>query len=385
MKLYNISLNNLKRRKGKMIFLVMGLVIGIATVVTLLSITESMSRDIEERLNQFGANIVMTPRNENLSLSYGGINMGGVNYKVKEFDENKIQNIRKIKNSKNLGIIAPKVIGAVKIKGRDVLLMGVDFEQEIALKTWWQFDGYLPKQANEILLGSQVASSFDLSTGDNLILSGQNFVVSAVLQPTGASEDNVIIADLHESQKVLGKEGKISMVEIAAFCRGCPINEMTLQIAEKFPDAKVTALKQAVMSKMQSIELFKSFSLGISVLVIFIGSLLVFVTMMGSVSERTREIGIFRAIGFRRGHVMQIILLEALIVGLVGGFLGFFGGSTIAWATLPFVLEGGAFAGINISLGIISLLLSVSLSLVASLYPARKASSLDPSEALRVL
>ena len=123
MKLYNISLNNLKRRKGKMIFLVMGLVIGIATVVTLLSITESMSRDIEERLNQFGANIVMTPRNENLSLSYGGINMGGVNYKVKEFDENKIQDIRKIKNSKNLGIIAPKVIGAVKIKGRDVLLM----------------------------------------------------------------------------------------------------------------------------------------------------------------------------------------------------------------------------------------------------------------------
>ncbi len=385
MKLYNISLNNLKRRKGKMIFLVMGLVIGIATVVTLLSITESMSRDIEERLNQFGANIVMTPRNENLSLSYGGINVGGVNYKVREFDENKLPDIRKIKNSKNLGIIAPKVIGAVKINGRDVLLMGVDFEQEIALKTWWQFDGYLPKQANEILLGSQVASSFDLSTGDNLILSDKNFVVRAVLQPTGASEDNVIIADLYESQKVLGKEGKISMVEIAAFCRGCPINELTLQIAEKFPDAKVTALKQAVMSKMQSIELFKSFSLGISVLVIFIGSLLVFVTMMGSVSERTREIGIFRAIGFRRGHVMQIILLEALIVGVVGGFLGFFGGSTIAWATLPFVLEGGAFAGINISLGIISLLLSVSLSLVASLYPARKASSLDPSEALRVL
>jgi len=385
LKLYNISFNNLKRRKGKMIFLVMGLVIGIATVVTLLSITESMSLDIEERLNQFGANIVMTPRNENLSLSYGGINVGGVNYKVREFDEKKLPNIRKIKNSKNLGIIAPKVIGAVKIKGRDVLLTGVDFEQEIALKTWWQFDGDLPKQSNEVLLGSQVASSFDLSTGDNLILSGRNFVISAVLQSTGASEDNAIIADLHESQKVLEKEGKISMVEIAAFCKGCPINEMTLQIAEKFPNAKVTALKQAVMSKMQSIELFKSFSLGISILVIFIGSLLVFVTMMGSVSERTREIGIFRAIGFRRGHVMQIILLEALIVGLVGGFIGFFGGITIAWATLPFVIDGGVFAGIDISLGMISLLLSVSLSLAASLYPARKASSLDPSEALRVL
>ncbi|MBW2608374.1 MAG: ABC transporter permease [Deltaproteobacteria bacterium] len=385
MKLYNISLNNLKRRKGKMIFLVMGLVIGIATVVTLLSITESMSRDIEARLNQFGANIVMTPRSESLSLSYGGINVGGVNYKVAEFDERRIPEIRKIKNSKNLGVIAPKVLGPVKIKGRDVLLMGVDFEQEINLKTWWQFAGSFPKQADEVLLGSEVAASLSLSPGDKLTFSGRKFVVAAVLYPTGASEDNAIIADLHESQKVLGKEGKISMVEIAAFCQGCPISEMTLQIAEKFPEAKVTALKQAVMSKMQSIEMFKSFSLGISVLVIFIGALLVFVTMMGSVNERTREIGIFRAIGFRRGHVMHIILLEAMIVGLVGGLIGFFGGSGIAWATLPFVLNGGAFAGINASLGVISILLSVSLSLAASLYPAHKASSLDPSEALRVL
>jgi len=385
LKLYNISLNNLNRRKGKMIFLVMGLVIGIATVVTLLSITESMSRDIEARLNRFGANIVMTPRSESLSLSYGGINVGGVNYKVAEFDERRIPEIRKIKNSKNLGVIAPKVLGPVKIKGRDVLLMGVDFEQEIKLKTWWQFAGSFPKQADEVLLGSEVAASLSLSPGDNLTFSGRKFVVAAVLHPTGASEDNAIIADLHESQKVLGKEGKISMVEIAAFCQGCPISEMTLQIAEKFPEAKVTALKQAVMSKMQSIEMFKSFSLGISVLVIFIGALLVFVTMMGSVNERTREIGIFRAIGFRRGHVMHIILLEAMIVGLVGGLIGFFGGSGIAWAMLPFVLKGGAFAGTNASLGVISILLSVSLSLAASLYPAHKASSLDPSEALRVL
>ncbi len=384
-KLHNISLNNLKRRKGKMIFLVMGLVIGIATVVTLLSITESMSKDIEAKLNQFGANIVMMPRSKNLSLSYGGIDVGGVNYKVAELDEQRLPQLHKIKNSKNLGVIAPKVLGPVKIKGRDILLMGVDFEQEIKLKTWWQFDGSIPKQKDEVLLGSEVAASLSLSPGDSLTIQGRKFVVAAVLRPTGASEDNAIIADLHESQKVLGKEGKISMVEIAAFCRGCPISEMTLQIAEKFPEAKVTALKQAVMSKMQSIEMFKAFSLGISVLVIFIGALMVFVTMMGSVNERTREIGIFRAIGFRRGHVMHIILLEALIVGMIGGLIGFFGGNGIAWVTLPFVFKGGAFAGANASLGVISILLSITLSLAASLYPAHKASSLDPSEALRVL
>ena len=136
---------------------------------------------------------------------------------------------------------------------------------------------------------------------------------------------------------------------------------------------------------MLSIVLFMSFSFGISILVIFIGALLVFVTMMGSVNERTREIGIFRAIGFRRGHVMQIILLEAMIVGIVGGLIGFLSGNGIAWAVLPFIIKQGAFAGINISLGFVSLLLAVALSLLASLYPAIRASHLDPSEALRVL
>lgn len=386
MKLHNISMGNIIRRKVKMIFLVLGLIIGISTVVTLLSITESMTKDIEASLNQFGANIIMVPKNDNLSLSYGGIDVGGVNYQVKEFDQKSLVNIRKIKNSKNLGIIAPKVLGPVVVNDRKVLLMGVIFEEELALKNWWmKKEGVFPKKKDEIMLGSQAAALLKVRAGDIIEFSQQKFKVTSVLTPTGGSEDNAIIAGLAKSQEILNKEGKISLIEIAAFCQGCPISEMTLQIAEKFPNAKVTAMKQAVMSKMQSIELFKSFSLGVSVLVIFIGSLLVLVTMMGSVNERTREIGIFRAIGFRRGHVMQIILLEALLLGIVGGIIGFFLGNLVAFGIVPVVIKEGTFAGINSSLGIISILMAVALSLLASLYPAFKASNMDPSEALRSL
>ncbi|MFH1156163.1 MAG: FtsX-like permease family protein [Pseudomonadota bacterium] len=385
MKLHTISLSNLKRRKAKMMFLAMGLIIGIATIVTLLSITQSMTQDIEQRLNQFGANIILVPRSENLALNYGGIDVGGVNYKVQEIDEASLPEIRNIKNNKNLGIVAPKVLGAVTVMDRTILLMGIVFDQELALKTWWQYDGVFPDKDNQVIVGSEVASALGLTVGNSLPIGTRTFRVACVLHPTGASEDNVIMADLHESQRILGKEGKISMVEIAAFCQGCPISEMTLQIAEKFPQAKVTAMKQAVMSKMQSIEVFKSFSLGVSIIVIFIGSLLVLVTMMGSVNERTREIGIFRAIGFRQGHVMQIILLEAMILGIIGGLIGFVSGNAIAWSVMPLVIKGGTFAGINPSLGLVSILMAVALSLLASLYPAFKASNLDPSEALRAL
>lgn len=384
MKLYNISFNNLGRRKGKMIFLVLGLFIGIATIVTLLSITESMSRDIEENLDQFGANIIMVPKTDNLALSYGGISVGGVSTHTVEFEESSMARIREIKNSKNLGAVSPKVLGAVDIKGKKVMLMGTDLYIELGLKTWWQFDGEIPKE-QEIMAGAEAAANLALQIGDTVDLAGRTFKVAAVLKPTGASEDSIVIGNLKEIQEVLGKEGKISMVEISAFCRGCPISDLVLQIAEKFPEGKVTALKQAVMSKMQSIEMFKSFSYGVAVLVIFIGSLLVFVTMMGAVNERTREIGIFRAIGFRRGHVMQIILLEAMLVGLAGGIFGFLGGSGVAWAVIPYVMKDGSFTGLNLPLGGVSLLLAVSLSLLASLYPAQKASKLDPSEALRVL
>ena len=386
MKLHNISFGNIKRRKGKMLFLILGLVIGISTVVTLLSITETMTRNIEQRLNQFGANIVMVPKSENLSLNYGGIDVGGVSYKVREFDQANLANIRTIKNHKNLSIIAPKVLGPVTIKGKNVLLMGVVFEEELALKTWWhKAGGAFPEKENEVMLGSQAATLFGFKIGDTISLSGKPFKVATILKPTGASEDDAIIAGLDASQRLLGKQGRLSMVEISAFCQGCPISEMTLQIAEKFPNAKVTAMKQAVMSKMQSIDMFKSFSLGISIIVILIGSLLVLVTMMGSVNERTREIGIFRAIGFRRGHVMQIILLEALLLGIIGGILGFGIGNLIAYGIIPLVIKDGVFAGINMNLGIISILMAVALSLLASLYPAFKASNMDPSEALRAL
>lgn len=385
MKLHNISFGNIKRRKGKMLFLALGLIIGISTIVTLLAITETMTAEIEERLNKFGANIVMVPKTDNLSLNYGGIDVGGVSYEVREFSQENLKKIHTIKNAKNLGVVAPKVLGPVMIFDKRVLLMGVIFDEELALKTWWQKKGKFPENGNQVLLGASVASILGLNPGDEMIMENRPFVVSGVLMATGGSEDNAVIAEMSAAQSILGKEGKVSMMEIAAFCRGCPITELTLQIAEVFPNGKVTAMKQAVMSKMQSIEMFKSFSLGVSVLVIGIGALLVMVTMMGSVNERTREIGIFRAIGFRQTHVMQIILLEALVLGVFGGIVGFALGNLAAWVVIPLVIENGVFAGINFHLGGISLLMSAALSLLASLYPAIKAGRMDPSDALRAL
>jgi putative ABC transport system permease protein len=386
MKLHNISLNNLRRRKAKMAFLTIGLVVGIATIVTLVTLTESMSGDMERKLNEFGANILITPQQNGLSMTYGGINLGGVTFDQKEIQESDLALIGTIKNKRNISSVAPKVLGGVKVAGRLVLLIGVQFDKELKLKQWWKVFGEAPKAADELLLGSDAARVLNVMTGDSLQINGEHFKVTGVLDQTGSQDDSLLFAQLPVAQRILHKEGLINLVEVAALCSGCPIGDMVLQIAEKLPGAKVSAIQQVVEGRLKALDQFSRFSYAIAGVVICIGSLIVFITMMGSVNERTTEIGVFRAIGFRKSHIMRIILLEAAVVGLLAGILGYAAGLGGAKLAFPFMSEGKQLQFVwdgFVAFGSVGL--SLALALLASLYPALHASKMDPTEALRAL
>jgi putative ABC transport system permease protein len=386
MKLHTISINNLKRRKAKMAFLTVGLMVGIATIVTLVTLTRSMSSDIERKMDEFGANILVMPQSNGLSMTYGGISLGGVTFDQREIHESDLEKIKTIANNKNISAISPKVMGGLTISGHDILLVGVRFESELKMKQWWQVFGEAPKSENELLLGSDASKVMNVASGDSVTIKGETFKISGVLEQTGSQDDSLVFASLKKAQKLLGKEGKITLAEVSALCSGCPIGDMVTQIAEKLPDAKVSAIQQVVAGRLRTLDQFKRFSYAMAGVVIFIGSLIVFVTMMGNVNERTVEIGVFRAIGFRRSHIMRIILLEAAIVSLLAGMLGFAFGMGGARLALPFMAEGnyakllwdGWIAGGSVGLALV-------LGLLASLYPALHASKMDPTEALRAL
>jgi putative ABC transport system permease protein len=386
MKLHTISINNLKRRKAKMAFLTIGLMVGIATIVTLVTLTRSMSNDIERKMDEFGANILVTPQSNGLAMNYGGISLGGVTFDQREIREEDLAKIKTITNHKNISAISPKVLGGVKINDHDVLLVGVNFESELKMKQWWKVFGNEPKGEHDLLLGSDASKVLNVSPGESLTVKGETFMVAGVLDQTGSQDDALVFASLKKAQKVLGKEGKISMAEVAALCSGCPIGDMVTQIAEKIPDAKVSAIQQVVEGRLKALDQFKRFSYAMAGVVVFIGSLIVFVTMMGSVNERTTEIGVFRAIGFRKSHIMQIILLEAFLVSLLAGFLGYGVGMGGAKLALPFMAESkNAHLVWDTTVAFGSIGLAVTLGLLASLYPALHASKMDPTEALRAL
>ena len=369
-----------------MVFLTIGLTVGIATVVTLITLTRSMSGDIERKMDEFGANILITPRSNGLSMSYGGINLGGVTFDQAEIHEDELKAIRTIENHANLASVAPKVLGGISIAEHDLLLVGVDFANELKMKQWWQVFGKVPERPDELLLGSDAARTLLAEPGDELQINGATYLVSGVLEQTGSQDDAMVFAELHKAQKLLGKEGKVTMIEVAALCHGCPIGDMVMQIAEKMPGAKVTAIQQVVAGRLQALDQFKRFSYSMATVVLFIGALTVFVTMMGSVNERTVEIGVFRAIGFRKAHIMRIILLEAALVSLLAGLLGYGLGITSAALSLPYMAESkDALLVSDWWIGGGAIALALLTGLLASLYPALKASRMDPTEALRAL
>jgi putative ABC transport system permease protein len=385
MTLKEIAFRNILRRKAKAFFVLIGLSIGVATVVAVISFSDAMTGEINHKLEKYGANILIVPKTESLSLNYGGVSLGGVSFGMEEIKEEELLRLNDIKNAKNIAAAGPLVMGVTEVAGHKVLLSGIDFDAAGILKPWWSINGKIPDE-NGILLGADTASLMQLSTGDVVSIGTRKFSVAGILKQTGSQDDQLIFTTLPVAQEIHNKHGIVSMVEIAALCQGCPIPEMVRQISEVLPNARVMAIQQVVKGRMEALSQFKTFSMGISVVVVLVGSLVVLVTMMGNVRERTEEIGIFRAIGFRKSHVMKIIFIEAGIISVSAGLIGYLIGEGVARVALGYFIETHEhIMPLNIHLPAGAVMMALMVGLLASFYPAFAASRMDPTRALKTL
>lgn len=386
MRLHTVALANLRRRSSRAAFLVAGLLVGIATVVTLLTMSRALTVQAQNQLETYGANIVVAPRTDDLSLSYGGVALGGVRLQARDLRETDLSRIETIPNSKNVAIVAPELLGAVEVQGRQTLLLGVRPRDEFELKKWWKVDGRPPVAGDELVAGSTAARRLGLGAGDTVTLDGRDFRVTGVLRPIGSQDDELLVVDLGTAQSLLGKPGKVTLVQVAALCSDCPVEEIAVQLGDVLPGTTVTAMQQVTQNRMRALDVFRTFSYAIAAIIIAIEALVVFVTMMGSVNARTREIGIFRALGFRRSHVTFLVLMEAALASVVAGVLGYLAGMGAGHLLLPIFAEG-----LNVtvsgapSLAGGAVLLAVLIGSLGSLYPALHASRLDPTVALRAI
>lgn len=411
MRITTLALANLKRRRGKALFVGVGIAIGIGTVVALLTLNKSIQEEIGAQLDRYGANILIVPQSSSLALDYGGLSVPGVAFDVHQLRNDDAKRIRDIPYRQRLSVIAPKLLSVVDIEGQQALLAGVDFDAELKLKRWWHVVGQKPAGEDQILVGYEVARALGIISAnpsqgihaaslqhqrteelaefkvvrDRVRMAGREHHVAGVLTQTGGPEDRMVFGELVRVQELANKRDQLSLIEVSALCMDCPVEDIVAQIRTKLPHANVSAIQQAVRARNETVHRLTRFSLAVSSVVLAIGALLIFTTMMGSMVERTREIGVLRAIGFRRIHIIKGLIVEIAVISVTGGMLGYVVGIAVSWAALPFFADTGAALQTSPEVMLFSVAAALAIGVISSLYPTIRASRLDPSEAVRQL
>lgn len=396
MKLYHLVFKDILRRKKRVLYAALGIVIATMTVVSILTVATAGQAKIYDQLEKYGANLSVIPAISNVDMTLGDINLGALTVGENHIPEARLSEIRQIADSeikKALGIdddtdiatIAPKLYVNTKVRDTSLLVVGVEPQEERAIKTWWKIkEGEYLKEGDEALLGTQTAQLLKLNVGDKISFNGSDTTVVGILEETGSSDDYQIFLPLKTLQQAFGKEGVVSSVDVRALCNACPVEFIADSINQNITGVRAVAVKQIAENEMGLMEKMNNLMLALAGITLAIGAFGVVNTMMTSVHERIKDIGIMRAVGASRGQILKTFIYEAVIIGIIGGIVGYLAGTVVAYGVGPLVFEGTAITYIPLYLPL-SLLLAIFVAIISTAYPAFRATTVKVSDSFRSL
>lgn len=257
-----------------------------------------------------------------------------------------------------------------------------------------------------VVVGHELAQSLDLSKGDQITLLEREFTVTTTYEERGSKDDITLWIDLKEAQELLGKTGQINAIlALECECAGDRLAQIRKEISAILPDtqviefasqalaraeARIRAADEAeaalLAEKQNRTEMRSRQESFASILVplVVLGAAAWLATLsIANVRSRHAEIGILRAIGFRGSQIMLMFLQKAILLGLVGGAVGYLAGMIIGASLGEVVVAENAFWAWDPALLLMALLVAPVLSVVASWIPAILATRQDPALALR--
>lgn len=426
--IFSYSYSAIKLRKLRAALTTLGVIIGIAAIVALLSITQGLQTTITDQLESGLAadTLIVVSGSSPLGGGGGGGGFGGGAFGGGSSTSAPLY----INYTNEINSLSPDIISSLAIiqkagyiqnssgfKRQSTSIIGVDFAQYANAypTTFVAANGSIPANPseNEIIVGARISdprlngtlfvqtnNEINLTWTNNTVIPFVNETytgyVSAVLERIGGfglggPSDTGIYIPLTKAEQFFGTDEADMIIVKLTSSDAAVINSTSSAITEYFSNEVSVISSTAVLSLLTTI--FSTISLflgGIAAISLLVAGIGIMNIMIVSLIERTREIGILKALGMRSRTVLLIFLGESVIIGLIGAILGIISGWILANAVALFLGRGGIIGSAltitpiltpQVLLG--ALTFGVGISVIFALYPAWRASKLKPVEALR--
>ena len=391
MRVFVIAFKNLSRKRIRTFLTIGGVGIAVAVLVSLLGFDAGYQRALGKDIDKMGYQVLVTakgcPYEAATLMLKGG---GGLRY----MEESVYQ---KIVKDPRVEQITPQLVATAYDPDRQdgqggiALYMGIVSSYR-DLKPWATFASggwFTSPDAAEVIMGYEAAEVEQRSVGDKVFIAGKNKVltVTGIFERTGTQDDGLMFLPLKTAQRIFGHPDKLTGIGVKLK----DIREISTFEEDLYnePGIQVISLAQVRGTILNLVSSAKVMTNSVAVIAIFIAVIGVINTIMMSVFERTKEIGVMKAIGASRLDIFHIIWAETTFICVIGGILGdiiaVLGVSIVEdifKKVLPYA-PSGDLVFITPKLLLFSFVGAVVMGFLAGIYPALRAASMRPIEAIR--
>jgi putative ABC transport system permease protein len=363
----NLAAANVMHRKTRTAVSVLAVAMEVAMVMLLVGMANGTLSDISERLQNVGADVLFQPPDASLIL---GATSAVMPLKF-------IDLMKEVPDVKDVAPVLNWLVSQIKGESRAVNLWAVDYPSFSKISGGLDIvQGRALQDPNDIIMDTVLADATAMSVGDTLPMLNREFKLAGICR---AGAGGRLYARLEDIQEAIGTPDKASFFLVKA-TSSLKADEVTKALQQKFKGYKITPMAQVTKQMQENAVGLKQFKEALTGMAVIISFLVVLLAMYTTIIERTREIGILRAIGATQGKVVQLVIAESCLICLAGVLVGMLFAVGGRWY-LPQIFPTLAVT-LTREWAAIAAALGLTGGLLGSLYPALKAARMDPIQAL---
>jgi putative ABC transport system permease protein len=362
------TVKNLSRRPTRTALTIMGIGVGIGAVVALLGLAWGLQESWDD---------AMTARRTDLVVRKTG---GG--FLAQPFDETVEGQVR---STPGVAATAGILVEALSIEEVPMMVVSGREWKSFLWESVDLLEGRLPNNADErvVVLGKLAAESLNKKPGDTVTIEVEEFKVVGIVDGHAVVENGAIMLSLPVLQDLMQKKGQVSFINVRLKPGTKDHDAVSRAIEAQIPGCHVENASD-IAGQNQGLQIFEAMNYGTSAIALLVGTFGVMNTMFMSVTERTREIGILIALGWRRSRILLMILWESVALCVAAGVMGIVFGIVLLkiLAVTPW-MRGRLEPHIGMDLIGLALGIAIVVGIASGVYPALQCTRINPSEAIR--